>query len=245
MRKVVIPLALPVLSACLFVSPAHAETTIGGERLSGSGYIWDHSSRSAEPPHIAASSYVIADLETGAVLAAKDPHGHYRPASTLKTLTSITLIPKLDPHMKMKPSSNAVNATGSAVGMGTLSWKPTRSTTASTANAMAIRQRQCHRARRGVRGLPRTLAATERLRRTASRPMTQSRARRTASTTTPPLTLQQQHSSVYDLALHHEAGDYAAACSGDVGLELNNRPAPPSRVQRKKGKSNRGDQIGI
>src|SRR5689334_3723100 len=92
---------------------AHADTTVGGTRLSGHGYIWDKGSSAAEPPHIEASSYVIADLETGAVLAAKDPHGHYRPASTLKTLTAITLIPRLDPHKKVRPSLNAVNASGS------------------------------------------------------------------------------------------------------------------------------------
>jgi D-alanyl-D-alanine carboxypeptidase (penicillin-binding protein 5/6) len=119
MRKVVTKLAMPAFVACLLtpVHPAHAADSIGGARLAGRGYVWDRSSGEAEPPHIQASSYVIADLETGAVLAAKDPHGHYRPASTLKTLTSITLIPRLDPAKKIQPSLNAVNISGSAVGM--------------------------------------------------------------------------------------------------------------------------------
>ena len=38
-------------------------------------------------PGIQASAFVVADAGTGQVLAAKDPHGWYRPASTLKMLT--------------------------------------------------------------------------------------------------------------------------------------------------------------
>ena len=44
-----------------------------------------------------ASAFVIADARTGQVLAARDPHGWYRPASTLKVLTAISLIPGLNP----------------------------------------------------------------------------------------------------------------------------------------------------
>ena len=241
MRKVVIPLALPVLSACLFVSPAHAETTIGGERLSGSGYIWDHSSRSAEPPHIAASSYVIADLETGAVLAAKDPHGHYRPASTLKTLTSITLIPKLDPHMKMKPSSNAVNATGSAVGMDT-KWTYTvndlfHGLLMQSGNDAAIALAEAYG------GLPHTLAA---MNAEAHRIQANDTVARTPNglDDDPPLTLKQQHSSAYDLALIMKQGLTLPDFRKYVGAELYQWPAPPTKEQRKKGKKTGGYEIG-
>ena len=48
-------------------------------------------------PSVHASSYVIADAGTGQVLAAKDPHGHFLPASTLKILTADTLMPVLKP----------------------------------------------------------------------------------------------------------------------------------------------------
>ena len=41
--------------------------------------------------------WLVADAGTGAVLAARDPHGRYYPASTLKTLTLLTLAPLLDP----------------------------------------------------------------------------------------------------------------------------------------------------
>ena len=40
--------------------------------------------------HVRASAYVIADAGTGQVLAAKDPHGLYRPASTLKVSATLS-----------------------------------------------------------------------------------------------------------------------------------------------------------
>ena len=40
---------------------------------------------------------MIANADTGQVLAAKDPHGEFGPASTLKVLTAVTLIPLLNP----------------------------------------------------------------------------------------------------------------------------------------------------
>jgi D-alanyl-D-alanine carboxypeptidase (penicillin-binding protein 5/6) len=49
-------------------------------------------------PDIPASAWVIANANTGQVLAARDPHGAFGPASTLKVLTAVTLIPLLDPN---------------------------------------------------------------------------------------------------------------------------------------------------
>ncbi|MEU7886123.1 D-alanyl-D-alanine carboxypeptidase [Microbispora bryophytorum] len=89
--------------------------TVGGDLLAGHGII--RPSGIKAPPKTEASAYVVADADTGAVLAAKDPHGHYLPASTLKTLTAVTLIPKLDKNRKVKPSEEASNVEGSAVGI--------------------------------------------------------------------------------------------------------------------------------
>lgn len=89
--------------------------TVGGDLLAGHGIIRPAGIK--PPPKTEASAYVVADADTGAVLAAKDPHGHYLPASTLKTLTAVTLIPKLDKNRKVKPSDEACNVEGSAVGI--------------------------------------------------------------------------------------------------------------------------------
>ncbi|WP_081903586.1 D-alanyl-D-alanine carboxypeptidase family protein [Microbispora rosea] len=89
--------------------------TVGGDLLAGHGIV--RPAGITPPPKTEASAYVVADADTGAVLAAKDPHGHYLPASTLKTLTAVTLIPRLDKNRKIKPSEEACNVEGSAVGI--------------------------------------------------------------------------------------------------------------------------------
>ena len=48
-------------------------------------------------PDIPASAWLIANANTGQVLAAEDPHGEFGPASTLKVLTAVALIPLLNP----------------------------------------------------------------------------------------------------------------------------------------------------
>ncbi|MEV5742098.1 LPXTG cell wall anchor domain-containing protein [Microbispora rosea] len=88
---------------------------VGGDLLAGHGIV--RPAGINPPPKTEASAYVVADADTGAVLAAKDPHGHYLPASTLKTLTAVTLIPRLDKNRKIKPSEEACNVEGSAVGI--------------------------------------------------------------------------------------------------------------------------------
>ncbi|GAA1291795.1 D-alanyl-D-alanine carboxypeptidase [Planotetraspora silvatica] len=92
-----------------------AVSSIGGRLLGGRGLIAP--AGIAPPPKTEASAFLIADADTGQVLAAKDPHGHYRPASTLKTLTAVTLIPKLDKDRWVKPSQWACDEEGSAVGI--------------------------------------------------------------------------------------------------------------------------------
>ena len=59
----------------------------------------------------------MADLDTGEILAAKSPHAWLRPASTLKTLTALTLMPRLDPRRVVVASQDAQAAAGSRVGI--------------------------------------------------------------------------------------------------------------------------------
>ncbi len=47
------------------------------------------------PSDISAGAWMVADLDTGEILAAKDPHGRYRPASTLKLLTAQVMLKNL------------------------------------------------------------------------------------------------------------------------------------------------------
>ncbi|MBN6057347.1 D-alanyl-D-alanine carboxypeptidase [Nonomuraea sp. RK-328] len=97
-----------------YTSPAEP---VGGERLVRHGMVAPDGVKA--PPKTKATSYVIADADTGEVLAAKNPHGRYLPASTLKILTAVTLIPLLDKNRTVRPSREAVNQEGSAVGLTT------------------------------------------------------------------------------------------------------------------------------
>jgi D-alanyl-D-alanine carboxypeptidase (penicillin-binding protein 5/6) len=68
-------------------------------------------------PDIVAQGWLVADAGTGQVLAARDPHGRYYPASTLKTLLLLTLQPLLDPHRVVIGTREDENIEGSRVGV--------------------------------------------------------------------------------------------------------------------------------
>src|SRR5881275_2655170 len=51
------------------------------------------------------------------MLAARDPHGLFPPASTLKVLTAISLIPALDPDMMVTASRRATSVEPNIVGL--------------------------------------------------------------------------------------------------------------------------------
>ena len=68
-------------------------------------------------PRLSAASYLLADLETGEVLAARNPHGRLRPASTLKVLTALTVLPVLDPESVYTAAFEDANVDGSKVGI--------------------------------------------------------------------------------------------------------------------------------
>jgi D-alanyl-D-alanine carboxypeptidase (penicillin-binding protein 5/6) len=71
----------------------------------------------ALPKDISATSFLVADLDTGAILAAKDAHHRLLPASTLKVLTALTLIPRIDKKTKIVPTWDDVAIEGSRVGL--------------------------------------------------------------------------------------------------------------------------------
>jgi D-alanyl-D-alanine carboxypeptidase (penicillin-binding protein 5/6) len=96
------------------ISPAN---TVGGPQLAGTGIIVDAPPTVPAPPAVTDVSYVISDLATGAVLAAKNPHSLLPPASTLKTLTALVTLPVLDPSAVVTASHEAVTANGTRVGM--------------------------------------------------------------------------------------------------------------------------------
>jgi D-alanyl-D-alanine carboxypeptidase (penicillin-binding protein 5/6) len=70
------------------------------------------------PPAVTAATWVISDLESGAVLAAKDPHARERPASLIKVLLSIVVIRELRPETVVTGTQEDANQEGTKVGIG-------------------------------------------------------------------------------------------------------------------------------
>jgi serine-type D-Ala-D-Ala carboxypeptidase (penicillin-binding protein 5/6) len=88
---------------------------VGGPQLAARGVVVDGASRKL--PAVPASAFIVADAGTGQVLAAKDPHGWYRPASTLKVLTAVALIPVLNPDGTVVATKQATSAEPNDVGL--------------------------------------------------------------------------------------------------------------------------------
>src|SRR5689334_12011493 len=117
MARMVCGLLVSGLAAGLALAPAlpagaaaRGRGPVGGPQLAGHGVIVNYPARRAEPlPKVKASAYVLADAGTGQVLAAKDPHGWYLPASTLKVLTAITLMPALNPNATVVTTRGAAD----------------------------------------------------------------------------------------------------------------------------------------
>ena len=72
----------------------------------------------AAPATVTVASYVLADLDTGAVLAARAPHERQRPASTLKILTSLVALRMLGPDQVVDGTAEDLRIDGSKVGIG-------------------------------------------------------------------------------------------------------------------------------
>ncbi|MEX5721414.1 D-alanyl-D-alanine carboxypeptidase family protein, partial [Geodermatophilus maliterrae] len=90
--------------------------TVGGEGLDTRGTAVVDGAPPL-PDGVAAAGWLVADAGTGDVLAARDPHGRYYPASTLKTLTLLTLVHRLDPGLVVEGTVEDESVEGSRVGM--------------------------------------------------------------------------------------------------------------------------------
>lgn len=91
--------------------------SVGGERLASMGLVVDLPPGVPAPPKLKDVSWVLADMDTGEVVAAKAAHARMLPASTLKTLTALTLIPKVDAERAFRATAEDANADGTRVGL--------------------------------------------------------------------------------------------------------------------------------
>lgn len=91
---------------------------VGGPELARPGVIVNYPSRRVPRlPKIRAGAFMVADATTGQILAARRPHTRYAPASTLKILTAVSLIPALNPNATVVASKRAVHVEPDIVGL--------------------------------------------------------------------------------------------------------------------------------
>jgi D-alanyl-D-alanine carboxypeptidase (penicillin-binding protein 5/6) len=90
---------------------------VGGPRMGECGIV-RASGAPAPPGGITSASWVITDLDSGDVLAAKDPHARERPASLIKSLLAIVVIRELRPDTKVRGTQADANQEGTKVGLG-------------------------------------------------------------------------------------------------------------------------------
>lgn len=90
---------------------------VGGDDLAGCGVVADPAAGPV-PPRLTSAGWLIADLESGRIIAAKDPHGRYRPASTIKVLLALVVLDELDLAAHVVPTAEDWSAEGDSCGMG-------------------------------------------------------------------------------------------------------------------------------
>ena len=111
-------------TSAVLIAPAYAgsehgttRSLIGGVQLSQSGVVVNLTEGIAPLPETDATAYLIADLTTGEVLASKNAHLKLPPASTLKTLMALTLLPKLNPNSFYRARPTDQNVIGNKAGI--------------------------------------------------------------------------------------------------------------------------------
>jgi serine-type D-Ala-D-Ala carboxypeptidase (penicillin-binding protein 5/6) len=90
---------------------------LGGDALSGCGVITAPGT-SPLPDDVSAEAWLVADLDTGDVIAAKDPHGRHRPASVIKVLVAMQAIRDLPIHKVVAGTAEDAAVEGTKVGVG-------------------------------------------------------------------------------------------------------------------------------
>jgi D-alanyl-D-alanine carboxypeptidase (penicillin-binding protein 5/6) len=113
--------AAAAVAAAAVLAPAGpvsaASAPIGGPLLGFTGTVVGSSAGVAALPTVVAGGWLVADLDTGQVLAAHDPHGRYAPASCLKLLTALAVVPELAPTRLVRATSAEAATGGTLVGM--------------------------------------------------------------------------------------------------------------------------------
>jgi serine-type D-Ala-D-Ala carboxypeptidase (penicillin-binding protein 5/6) len=89
---------------------------VGGEALGGCGIVAAPDTPPL-PNDVSADAWLVTDLDSGAVIAAKDPHGRHRPASIIKVLVAMASLNALPLHKSVVGTHEDASAEGTKVGV--------------------------------------------------------------------------------------------------------------------------------
>ena len=116
MRKLLVAGLTGCLAFGIAAAPAQA-AGVGGAQLDLPGIQVDLSGGAAPLPTLKVRTWILADATDGQVLAAKRAHKTRPPASTLKTLTALTLLPRLSLTDTFTGTRKAADSGGAQVGV--------------------------------------------------------------------------------------------------------------------------------
>lgn len=115
------PAWLAASALLLGAAPAHASVGVGGPLLAEPGLHVGAplTAEVAVPafPRNPAEAYLVADLTTGEVLAAKNAYRKMHPASTQKALVALALLPRLDPELRYVARRSDTQVEGTKIGL--------------------------------------------------------------------------------------------------------------------------------
>ncbi|GHG17814.1 MULTISPECIES: D-alanyl-D-alanine carboxypeptidase family protein [Amycolatopsis] len=89
---------------------------VGGARMAECGLITPDGALNP-PDGNTAASWLVQDLDTGAVIAAKDPHARQRPASLIKTLLALVVVTQLNPQQPIVATKEDAEQECTCVGL--------------------------------------------------------------------------------------------------------------------------------
>jgi len=94
-----------------------AGTVVGGSALASKDVVTDLAAGTPAPPVPKAVGWLVADLDTRQIIAARRVHTPLAPASTMKIFTALALAPTLDPADLYIASPQSTEVDGTKVGL--------------------------------------------------------------------------------------------------------------------------------
>ncbi|WP_261898531.1 D-alanyl-D-alanine carboxypeptidase family protein [Mycobacterium marinum] len=89
---------------------------VGGNALGGCGIIAAPDTPPV-PSDVSAEAWLVGDLDSGAIIAARDPHARHRPASIIKVLVAMVSIKELNQNKAVPGTNDDSAAEGTKVGV--------------------------------------------------------------------------------------------------------------------------------